>query len=94
VRRLVGTTRVLKPSSDLFSKVFKCPPRLRSKTIFMTKTRKLLLELPKFSGAANEWQLLAAREDQTFVVTSPQEDQVHFHLSCHHLVPSAMNFPN
>jgi hypothetical protein len=45
---------------------------------------------------------LASSEDQTclqklagtFVVASSEEDLTPFHLSCHHLIPSARNFSN
>jgi hypothetical protein len=72
VRRLAGTARVLSSSFDLFSKVFEQPPKLRSKTIFTTKPRGLLLKFPKFSGAANEWQLLAAQEDRASRLLRPR----------------------
>jgi hypothetical protein len=63
VRRLASTARVLRPSSDLFSKVPERPPRLWSKMIFTMNRTSYFSNSPKYSGATNVWHFLAAQED-------------------------------
>jgi hypothetical protein len=50
VQRLVGTARVLRPLSDLFSKAPEQPPRLRSKTIFTTNRASYFSNSPSSRG--------------------------------------------
>jgi hypothetical protein len=62
MRRLASTSRVLRPSSDLFSKVPERPPRLQSKMIFTTNRASYFSNSPKYSGATNVWHSSVARE--------------------------------
>jgi hypothetical protein len=76
VRRLASTAQVLRPSPDLFSKVFEQPPRLRSKMIFTTHLASYFSNSPKCSGAANMWPPLAVREGRASQLLRPCDSRV------------------
>jgi hypothetical protein len=50
VQRLAGTSRVLRLSSDLFSKAFKWPPRLWSENNFHNKNTQVPSRTPQVLG--------------------------------------------
>jgi hypothetical protein len=71
VRRLAGTDRVFRPSSDLFSKMPEQLLRLWSIMIFMTNHTSYFSNSSKFSVAANVWHPLAIREGRASRLLRP-----------------------